>query len=411
MIQIITGADEKRSVYSDITKYVVNDFNSPEAFDQYDVNILDLSFDTLWRNKLNDTNSVDMINDIKHYKRIIENTQISKIVVIFPQNIGFYLNYYSGKYNGFEHLKNLTWLIKKIVKENINDFVFELDFEKTTTKLENVEVKADFHFSKEYLDEEHSILFSDKSRKITTIKVTDKLYYTTLDVSNSSEMLEQFLISSNIINMSKTDIPSWVEDYDILDDKVIKEELKQIDEVIYQNQLKKEEMSKKLEMNNDIKSILYETGKKLQNKVNELLNEMLDYCDDNFIDKMEEDYRIEKENITFIIETKGLKRNVSGSDVSKTFNHVIMYEEKLQEVEVAKNIKGLLIVTIQGDKPIGAREKIHNRQIEIANRNNILIIRTEQLLKLFEDFRNKKITTEKIIEIFSNEKGELVYNE
>lgn len=53
--------------------------------------------------------------------------------------------------------------------------------------------------------------------------------------------------------------------------------------------------------NNKIKSILYETDKNLQFEVIKILNEMLDYEDNNFVDKMEEDYRIKKENITFII--------------------------------------------------------------------------------------------------------------
>ena len=57
------------------------------------------------------------------------------------------------------------------------------------------------------------------------------------------------------------------------------------------------------------------------------------------------------------------------------------------------------------------REKTPDRQISIAERNNILIIRTEELLKLFEAFRNKKIKTEKIIKLFNEQIGEFKYGE
>ncbi len=64
----------------------------------------------------------------------------------------------------------------------------------------------------------------------------------------------------------------------------------------------------------------------MQNEVIEILNEILEYRDDNFIDEMEEDFRIKKDDITFIIETKGLSRNIKGTDVNKAFDHVLMYE-------------------------------------------------------------------------------------
>ena len=64
----------------------------------------------------------------------------------------------------------------------------------------------------------------------------------------------------------------------------------------------------------------------------------------------------------------------------------------------------------QRNKKIEEREETPDRQVKLAKRNNILIIRTELLLKIFEDFRNKKINTEEIIKLFSEQSGELKYN-
>lgn len=410
MIQIITSSYEKQKKYSDNKKYIISDFESPKSFDQYDVNIIDLSFDILWRNNNDNMNTINMIKDLVHYKKIIETAQSSKVLILFPQNIKFRSYYYGEKYHKSEDLKNLLKLVKELVIKNIEAFDFDLDFEKTTTKLENTEIMADFYFDKDSIDTKHSVLVSNKSQKITTIRVNTNLYYTTLDLSNSPEKLEEFLIKAKINNTEKLERPKWIEDVNILNDITIKEEVKEIDKVINEKQKEREKAIINLEKNNDIKSILYETDKNLQNQVIEILNEMLDYSEDNFIDEMEEDFRIKKENITFLIETKGLKRNIAGTDISKTFNHVLMYEEKIQDIDEKENVKGIFIVATQRDKIIKEREETPDRQIKIAERNNILIIRTEHLLKIFEDYRKKKINTDEIIRIFSEQIGELKYS-
>ena len=87
-----------------------------------------------------------------------------------------------------------------------------------------------------------------------------------------------------------------------------------------------------------------------------------------------------------------------------------MYEEKMEGTENKENIKGIFIAVTQRDKSIQEREETPDRQIKIAERNNILIIRTEQLLEIFEDYRNKKINTQEIIKLFSEQIGELKYS-
>ena len=168
----------------------------------------------------------------------------------------------------------------------------------------------------------------------------------------------------------------------------------------------------KLEENKEIKSVLYQTDKKLQKIAIKMLNEMLEYEDKEFIDEMEEDYRICKGENTFLIETKGLLRNVNGNDISKTDNHVQIYIDKLEEErdQYKEKVKGIFIVANQRNRKIEERDKIPERQIKLAERNEILIIRTEQLLKLYEDFRNENIKTQGIIELFKTQIGEFKYN-
>lgn len=418
MIQLITENNNLKEQAKNNSEFKVNCLKNIESMDEYDINIIDLNSESLWYNKEGNQESINEINDLKHLKNTIENSLSSKMLIILPQNLNYFWYKYNNKYLNEEQLKNEVKLIKKIINENIYCFPFDLYYEKSITQIGDKRISSDFCFNnKQIVDTKCTIckvteiLSSNKSKKINTIKVDDKIYITSLNINENIDLIIEFLKYIKIYNANEEIIPKWIKDINILNDIEINKQLSQIEGNILKLEQNKVHIKEAIHENNKIKSILYETDKKLQNKIIEILNEMLDYNDDNFIDEMEEDFRIKKENITFIVETKGLKRNIAGTDVSKTFNHVLMYEEKLQEIGEKENVKGIFIVATQRDRCLQEREKTPDRQISIAERNNILIIRTEELLKLFEAFRNKKIKTEKIIKLFNEQIGEFKYGE
>lgn len=418
MIQLITENNNLKEQAKNNSEFKVNCLKNIESMDEYDINIIDLNSESLWYNKEGNQESINEINDLKHLKNTIENSLSSKMLIILPQNLNYFWHKYNNKYHNEEQLKNEVKLIKKIINENIYCFPFDLYYEKSITQIGDKRISSDFCFNnKQIVDTKCTIckvteiLSSNKSKKINTIKVDDKIYITSLNINENIDLIIEFLKYIKIYNANEEIIPKWIKDINILNDIEINKQLSQIEENILKLEQNKVHIKEAIHENNKIKSILYETDKKLQNKIIEILNEMLDYNDDNFIDEMEEDFRIKKENITFIVETKGLKRNIAGTDVSKTFNHVLMYEEKLQEIGEKENVKGIFIVAAQRNRCLQEREKTPDRQISIAERNNILIIRTEELLKLFEAFRNKKIKTEKIIKLFNEQIGEFKYGE
>ena len=418
MIQIITGNARNKNIhkkFEENTEYTVSDFKKPKVFEDFELNVLDLSFQDLWTSIQGDSNEIYMIKDLKHYHTMLKNNKGTKILVVLPQNIT--LKYYwgwSGKYINSEDLKNLTDFISKIVYENVYNYWFRLNFGCNSINLSRLEITADFYFDEEEIEEEQKILKSDRSNKLTTIRAEENIYFTTLNLMKSREVLEAFLEKTNILNKSNEEKePEWFNDIKILDDVDIENEVSQIEEEITKLQKKKENKLIKLEENKEIKSVLYQTGKKLQKIAIKMLDEMLEYEDKEFIDEMEEDYRIFKGENTFLIETKGLLRNVNGNDISKTDCHVQIYIDKLEEEgkdHDKKKVKGIFIVANQRNRKIEERDKIPERQIKLAERNGILIIRTEQLLKLYEDFRNKKIKTQEIIELFKTQIGEFKYN-
>lgn len=418
MIQIITGNARNKNInmkFEENTEYTVSDFKRPKVFEDFELNVLDLSFQDLWTSIHGYSNEIYMIKDLKHYHTMLKNNKDTKILVVLPQNIK--LKYYwvwSGKYIKSEDLKNLTDFISKIVYENVYNYWFRLNFGCNSINLNKLKITADFYFDEKEIEEEQKILKSDKSNKLTTIKAEENIYFTTLNLMKSREVLEAFLEKTNILNKSNEEKqPEWFKNIKILDDVDIENEVSQIEEEITKLQKIKENKLIKLEENKEVKRVLYQTDKKLQAIVIKMLNEMLDYEDKEFIDEMEEDYRICKGENTFLIETKGLLRNIKGTDISKTDNHVLRYIDKLEEGgkdQDKEKVKGIFIVANQRNRKIEERDKLPIRQIELAERDGILIIRTEQLLKLYEDFRNKKIKTQEIIELFKTQIGEFKYN-
>ena len=387
MIQIITGNARNKNIhkkFEENTEYTVSDFKKPKVFEDFELNVLDLSFQDLWTSIQGDSNEIYMIKDLKHYHTMLKNNKGTKILVVLPQNIT--LKYYwgwSGEYINSEDLKNLTDFISKIVYQNVYNYWFRLNFGCNSINLNKLKITADFYFDEKEIEEEQKILKSDKSNKLTTIRAEENIYFTTLNLMKSREVLEAFLEKTNILNKSNEEKePEWFNDIKILDDVDIENEVSQIEEEITKLQKKKENKLIKLEENKEIKSVLYQTGKKLQKIANKMLDEMLEYEDKEFIDEMEEDYRICKGENTFLIETKGLLRNVNGNDISKTDCHVQIYIDKLEEEgkdHDKEKVKGIFIVANQRNRKIEERDKLPIRQIELAENYNILIIRTEQL--------------------------------
>ena len=406
MIQIITGEYATKRKFENNKEYEVSDFKNPKAFEDFELNILDLGFENLWYNKSRAKDSINMIKDLMHYKNIISDSDNTKILIIIPQNIIYNYYFANDKYYSNEYLKNMLKFIEELFVNHIFAYAFQLNFATTNTTLKGTNIKADFYFNKQCFNKEERILESDTSKKLTTIKVKENLYYTTLDLMKNKESLEAFLQCTKIIRNEETAEPEWVKEVNILDDVEIKDKVKQLENSIKDLEEKKMIEIQKLIENNKIKSILYQTDKNLQIMIIQMLNEMLEYEDKDFVDKMEEDYKIKKDDITFIIETKGLLRNVKGEDISKTLNHVEIYLDELEEKELTENVKGIYIVATQRNKKVEKREKTPDRQITLAKRNNVLIIRTEQFLKLFEAYRNKKISTDEIKELFKKEIGE-----
>ena len=70
-----------------------------------------------------------------------------------------------------------------------------------------------------------------------------------------------------------------------------------------------------------------------------------------------------------------------------------------------ETVKGILIINPLRSKPLIERDPINEKQVQLAIRNNSLIITTHVLLRLFESFLNGEISVDQIIELFKSKTG------
>ena len=167
----------------------------------------------------------------------------------------------------------------------------------------------------------------------------------------------------------------------------------------------KTQNNQKLKKNERYKSILITNGYDLSSIVFEMLENLLKCNLSGFTDENKEDFLIKKENVTFIGEIKGITSNVKSENVAQVDRHYYSYLDKLKEANITENVKQLLIITPFRNKPLSEREAVNEDQINLAKRNNSLIITTDVFLKTFELFVSGEIKTEKIITAFQNEVG------
>lgn len=411
MIQIITNNKSKYNEFSN-DRFIISRIDEFQSFDNYDITIVDISDSSLWYNKGSELNSINQVLDFKSINNAINKSKKSDILIIFPQNI-YYQYSYIYKSSGYVYDKK-----KKIkdFKDNFIDIVnrnlismniLKINYGKTYTKINKNTYQADFSFLN--VDEKDIVIKAENNNDSTVIK-NGKVLLTSLELNKEEEIINLLREIFKDKFTKITEEPEWIKDINFYTDKKCKEEIAKLDLEIEKLKEKKISFESDISENSKYKSILYETGDILAKQINIMLSEIFEYDMSNFKDTYEEDGLIKLEDITFIVETKGLNNEISGHNISDACNHLIIYEDKLEEENKTENAKCLFIVAYERQKKIQERVKIKERVEKIAKANNTLIVDTRIFLNIFEDFLNNKITKDEIKEIFKSNIGVLEYN-
>ncbi|MHA5066639.1 hypothetical protein [Cetobacterium somerae] len=380
--------------YIDITK--INDIIS---LDEFEVNIIDLN--NIWEAEYEDEELIEEKN-LKLLNEMIDKSKQSKIVFIFPQNQNYSFDYDEDEdfYEYHRELKYMLSQVDEIIKRIFGKnkmFYEKLLYENTRVNLNEYELQAAFYFES---SDGIPLLKSIKSEKKVCLR-RENIILTTLNLDET--IIQDFI--EFCYPIKKEEVPKWFSELEYFNDKenkqIIKnEEVKILDS---KNIIKLKQDS--LAENNYYKSILYSNGEKLVEVVFSLLEKMLNYNLNEFVDNKKEDFLLKFNDITFVGEIKGIGTGVKSGNISQVDRHLQDYFDKLQEEEKEETLKGILIINPQRNINPSDREKVHETQIKLAERNGCLIILTEDLLRLYEKFITGEVTTEKILEIFKGEIG------
>lgn len=411
MIQIISLNDRLKSIFLENKDIKVTTFSDYQSFDMYDINIINLNSAEIWRCNDSQISGLNIKDDLIPLKQSIKSSN-TKTIIVMPLNHTFNYNklYYKDNFGSCKKLKNLNLLITKILKDYICDEILEYTYDKCKTTINGFIFNADFYFSN--INKEQILLVSDSGNKTNTY-INGNIVITTINLfdfesrESAYEKLTSFIKTIYKLENEES-LPDWLNEINFFDDKIYidkieiaKKEIEKLKKEISDNQLK-------LEKNNIIKGILYKTGNELNEEIINILEDILKEHND-FDDIYEEDYKFISDNITFIVETKGLNNEVSGQNVTDAFSHLTIYEDKLEKENKEEKTKCLFFVASERKKNIKDRKKINSRQETIAKRNNTLIIDTPTLLNLYDDFLNNKISKDEIIEIFKEQFGVIDY--
>lgn len=412
MIQIITYDISKYKDYSDKV-YKISKLGEIQALDDFEICIVDLSNEYIWRYNGSSPTNVNCYRDLITIKEAIINSNTTKIVIVFPQNKKFSYNqtyeFIGGsRQYSFEdsiQLKDNKINLMKIINNSLFKLEkLELAFEKTKTVCEAKSIDADFNFINYKEEKFESVTYSKNSNKVTTIK-KNNIFLTTLNILKDMDILKLFIENYCIDNIQKEEIPDWINNIKFFDDEQLNQNKDK--NLTHINELKQEniEIDKKLKKNLEYKSILYTNGDELVEVVMSILDEILDYDSTGFIDKGKEDFLIKKEDITFIGEIKGVSSAIANKNVSQLDVHVQSYLDVLQENGTEEKVKGLLIINHQRNKQLDERQEVHEHQVNLAKRNGSLIIETKTLLKIFEKYKLGEISKEKCKKLFEDNVG------
>lgn len=401
-IQVISF--DKKIKYGTEHEYTYSALNEPISLDAFDLNIISLQTPGLWTYHDTNKNSIDALKDFQSLQPLLLNFKKSKVIICFPQNYTYHYFYSSNRYQYNAPLKDMISNLKEYLRFLLpQGYVYELIYENSMTLCGDTKFNAAFYFDN-ISNKTPTITKCIGGEHTTTYFANSKLVFTTLDLSKQDVKIDKFLREIGLIER-KSEIPSWINAFKFLDDENQENIVIEANNEIEKQKQKIQTAQEKLEENLHYKSILFETGDILVKVVFEILEKILNCNLSDFVDKNDEDFRIALRDVTFIGEIKGITSNVKSENISQLDVHCQTYIDSLDENGKSENVKGILIINPLRNKPINERDEVHEKQIQLANRNGSLIVTTETLLFLFAAYLEEHVTTEKIVELLKNKTG------
>lgn len=377
---------------------------SPRALDDYDINIIDLSADSLWKYHYHSNlGQVDSYADLKTLQQMVDNKKNAIVVYVMPQNIRYT---YDLQYSTARSDIPIKDILDGILQYSIafiipnGSTIVDLAYEKTNTDVGNKTYVADFYLP----NSAYVVTKSRRSEKPTTSRINKGVFITTLAITKSIADLKYY-VSTLFDEQKQEETPEWMDTVAFGDDALQNAQIEKSKAEIEAAIARIKAAENKLAENAKYKSILYTNGDELVGVVFDILEKILAYDLSAFVDVKKEDFLIKLPSCTFIGEIKGVTSNVKYEHISQVELHYRGYLDRLAESGTYENVKQLLIMNPFRTKSLNKRDPVHISQIDLAIRNGCLIVETNTLLRLYEKFCNGEVTVQKCIDVLSTKTG------
>ena len=211
MIQIISY---DKSDYKILEKnYMLSSLDEFNSFDDFEVNIIDLSKEYIWRNNSDNYSSISCIADLQALMKEMKSVKKSKIVIVVPKNENFKYYYLNSarNYEKSKKIKNILPNIKEIISKNLlNIQSIDMLYSQNTTIINDSKYKSDFNFTSPFTNSFKIVSQSISSNKVTTI-LYNNVFITSLNIFETEKHLQNFLSILLVDKKIEADSPEWFE--------------------------------------------------------------------------------------------------------------------------------------------------------------------------------------------------------
>lgn len=394
--------------FTETSDLTIREFGKALAFDAFDLTVIDLQDKYLWKSDYTNDNILQDHADISSIRQMMLQSNKAKCIVVLPQNYSFL---YSYGYNlethseGYKKKKPLKDFIKDFAVSPIGElfsFSLRICFGKSITLVSNKELHSDFSFSMPITSPLKPLLTSNAST-ISTVLISETLAATTLEI-NTNEDLSAVIDAIFPAVVQSVLIPDWLDEVEYHDETAQRARIKEIDEEMALLDKEKKEIEGVLSNYQDIKSVLCSKDFELEKMTRHLLAKIVE-VDEDFEDCKEEDFRFSYNDTLYLIEIKGSKGGLKRQHISKTYDHVQIKADALEDEGSTSKLKGVLIFASQIELKPEERDPFPETQITIARKNDIAVLSTETLLRCYEAYIEKRLTSTSFKETLSQTSG------
>ena len=394
--------------FTETSDLTIREFGKALAFGAFDLTVIDLQDKYLWKSDYTNDIILQDHADISSIRQMMLQSNKAKCIVVLPQNYSFL---YSYGYNlethseGYKKKKPLKDFIKDFAVSPIGElfsFSLRICFGKSITLVSNKELHSDFSFSMPIASPFKPLLTSNAST-ISTVLISETLAATTLEI-NTNEDLSAVIDAIFPAVVQSVLIPDWLDEVEYHDETAQRARIKEIDEEMALLDKEKKEIEGVLSNYQDIKSVLCSKDFELEKMTRHLLAKIVE-VDEDFEDCKEEDFRFSYNDTLYLIEIKGSKGGLKRQHISKTYDHVQIKADAMEDEGSTSKLKGVLIFASQIELKPEERDPFPETQITIARKNDIAVLSTETLLRCYEAYIEKRLTSTSFKETLSQTSG------